>query len=279
MINIGNFNKLKIARQADFGYFLDAGTESTTDDVLLPNKNALEQELNVGDEIDAFIYRDSRDRLVATLKKPLAEVGDIAYLKVVATTQIGSFINFGLERDILVPLKEKLYGLQDDKYYLFYIYLDKTGRIAATTNIDRYLETSDKYKVGDTVSGTVYGFQTNKSAMIAVDNIYRAVILNNEYFNTLHHGDKLEANVVRIYEDGKLGLSLRKSAKTEVTELQQVILNYLKEHNGFMPFNDKTSPEKIYETFNISKNYFKQALGGLLKKNLIEQATEGTKLK
>jgi predicted RNA-binding protein (virulence factor B family) len=279
LVNIGDFNKLKIVRQADFGWFLDAETGSTKDDILLPNGNALDNDLSIGDEIEAFIYRDSKDRLVATLKKPLAKVGDLAYLKVVATTKIGSFINFGLEKDILVPMKEKLYALQDNKYYLFYIYLDKTGRIAATTNIDKYLDTTDKYKIGDTVKGTVYGFQTNKSVMIAVDNFYRAVILNNEYFTELSHGDVLELNVNKIYEDGKLGLTPRKPARTEVSTLQETILEYLKSHNGFMSLNDKTSPEEIYKTFNISKNYFKQALGGLMKKNLIVQNEKGTQLK
>jgi uncharacterized protein len=279
LVNIGDYNKLKIARQADFGWFLDAGTGSTKDDILLPNGNALNQELNVGDEVEAFIYRDSKDRLVATLKKPLAKVGDLAYLKVVSTTKIGTFVSFGLEKDILVPMKEKLFGLHDNKYYLFYIYLDKTGRIAATTDVDRFLDTTDKYKVGDTVKGTVYGFQTNRSAMIAVDNLYRGVILHNEYFTELSHGDILELSVNKIYEDGKLGLTPRKSAKTEVSSLQQTILDYLKAHDGSMRFNDKSSPEDIYKTFHISKNYFKQALGGLMKKKLIEQNENGTKLK
>ena len=279
MINIGEFNKLNVVRTTDFGYFLDASTGSTKDDILLPTKSALSNEFNIGDQVEAFIYRDSRDRLVATLKQPLAKVGDIAYLKVVATTSIGSFIDFGLEKDILVPMKERLYSLQNEKYYLFYIYLDKTGRIAATANIDKYLETTDKYKVGDSVKGTVYGFQTNKSAMIAVDNLYRGVILHNEYFTELHHGDILESNVSKVYEDGKLGLTLRQSARVEVTALQETILDYLKANDGFMPFNDKTSPEKIYSSFNVSKNYFKQALGGLMKKNLITQDSSGTRLK
>jgi predicted RNA-binding protein (virulence factor B family) len=279
LVNIGEFNKLKIARQTDFGWFLNAGTGSTKDDILLPKNNALGQELNTDDEVDAFIYRDSKDRLVATLKKPLAQVGDLAYLKVVATTKIGSFVNFGLEKDILVPLKEKLYGLQDNRSYLFYIYLDKTGRIAATTDVDRFLNIADKYKIGDSVTGTVYGFQTNRSAMIAVDNLYKGVILYNEYFTDLLHGDLLELSVNKIYEDGRLGLTPRKSARMEVTSLQQIILDYLKEHNGKMPFNDKTSPEEIYAAFHISKNYFKQALGGLMKKNLITQDVNGTQLK
>lgn len=279
MIKIGDFNKLKVIRIPDFGYYLDADTGNTNDDVLLPNKSALGTELNIGDEVDAFIYRDSKDRIIATLKEPFAIVGELAYLKVVSTTPIGSFVDFGLEKDILVPFKEKLYGLQNDKFYLFYIYLDKTGRIAATTDIDRYLEDTDKYVLGDTVKGTVYGFQTNESAMIAVDNMYKGVILKNEYFSDIHHGDVLDLTVLKIYEDGKLGLTPRKAGKFQRTELQDTILEYLKANNNFMPFNDKSSPDQIYEAFHVSKNNFKNSLGGLMKRNLVSQDENGTTLK
>lgn len=279
LIHIGDYNKLKIARKADFGYFLDAGTSRTSDDILLPNNSTLNAELNIGDEVEAFIYRDSKDRPVATLKKPLAKVGDLAYLKVVTTSQIGSFIDFGLERDILVPFKEKLYPLQNGKSYLFYIYLDKTGRIAATTDIERYLDIADKYAAGDTVKGTVYGFQTNNSALIAVDNMYKGVILEKEYYTELHHGDILDLTVIKIYEDGKLGLTPRKAPKVEREEIQDIIFDYLKSHGGSMPYNDKSSPEDIHSIFHVSKNHFKNALGGLMKRNLIFQDEKGTKLK
>lgn len=278
MIRIGEYNNLKIAREADFGYFLDAETGNTSDDVLLPKNSTYGTELSINDEIEVFIYRDSKDRPVATLKRPFAAVGDLAYLKVVANTKIGSFIDFGLERDILVPLKEKSYVLFEGNSYLFYIYLDKTGRIAATTNIDRYLMDNEAFKIGDHVNGTVYGFQTNGSAMIAVENKYRGVILNTEYFSKLYHGDVLELSVIKVYEDNKLGLTPRKRAKDERTEMQDIILEYLEKHKGFMPFNDKSKPEDIYEIFSVSKNNFKNALGGLMKKNLIVQDETGTKL-
>lgn len=279
MVNMGDFNKLKVVRKADFGYYLDAGTGRTSDDILLPNKSALGKELNIEDEVEAFVYRDSKDRVIATLKKPLAKVGELAYLKVVSNTKIGSFVDIGLERDILVPFKEKLYGLHDNKSYLFYIYLDKTGRIAATTDIDRYLEETNKYSTGDHVTGTVYGFQTNQSVMVAVDNMYRGVILKNEYYSEINHGDILNLTVIKIYEDGKLGLTPRKSGKLQRTELQDTILEYLKNHDGFMPFNDKSSPEEIYNAFHVSKNNFKNSLGGLMKRDLIVQDEKGTRLK
>lgn len=289
MINIGEFNKLKVIRTAEFGYYLDAGTGNTSDDVLLPNKSALGKDLSIGDEVNAFIYRDSKDRIIATLKEPMAKVGDVAYLKVEGKSKFGSFVNFGLERDILVPFKEQEYTLVEGNKYLFYLYLDKTGRIAATTDVDRYLENIDienleeiqenKYRVGDDVIGIVYGFQTNESAMIAIDNKYRGVILHNEYFTKLKEGDELKLRIKKIYEDGKLGLTPRKKPVDERLELQEQILQYLKKHDGFMPFNDKSSPEEIKRVFKQSKNYFKNALGGLMKRGLVVQDEEGTRLK
>ncbi|WP_139903427.1 CvfB family protein [Clostridium thermarum] len=279
MIKIGDYNTLKVARKAGFGYFLDAGGSRTSEDILLPKNSTLGSDLNVGDEVEVFIYRDSKDRPIATMKKPLAKVGDLAYLRVVSTTKIGSFVDFGLERDILVPLKEKLYELQEGKSYLFYIYLDKTERIAATTDIERYLDIADQHSIGDHVRGTVYGFQTNKSALIAIDNLYKGLILKTEYFMELNHGDVLDLTVIKIYDDGRLGLSPRKAPKEQRLELQEIILEYLHDHNGFMPYNDKSSPEDIYKVFHTSKNNFKNSLGGLMKKGLILQEENGTRLK
>jgi uncharacterized protein len=284
MIRIGEFNLLKVVRQADFGYYLDAGTGSTSDDILLPNKNALEREINIDDSVNAFIYRDSSDRIIATLKDPLAKVNELAYLKVVSNTEIGSFIDMGLERDIFVPFKEKKYELFVDKSYLFYIYLDKTSRIAATTNISSHLETTDTdtdtdtYKTGDEVKGTVYNFQTNGSIEVAIENKYLGVVLFNEYFSDVTYGDILNLRILKCYEDGRLEATPRKYPKDERLGLEETILSYLKEHDGFMPFNDKSSPLDIKNTFHESKNYFKNALGGLMKQRLITQDENGTKL-
>lgn len=278
MINIGDYNNLKVARQTGFGFYLDAGTGKLGDDILLPQGNLNGEEIQVGNEVNAFIYRDSDDRLVATLRNPAAKVGDIAYLRVVSKTKIGTFVDFGLERDIFVPIKEENYKLEPGKSYLFYIYVDKTGRLAATTFIDKYLVPNDIYAVGVEVPGTVYGYQTNGSVMVAVENRCRGVILKNEYFASITPGEVINLRVKKIYEDGKLGLTPRKAASEERQELEHKILDYLKEQNGFMPFNDKSSPEEIKEVFHESKNYFKNALGGLMKKRLIVQDEHGTRL-
>jgi predicted RNA-binding protein (virulence factor B family) len=279
MINIGDFYNMKVARCSGIGCYLDAETGRTSDDVLLPKSGTLGQDLKIGDEVKAFIYRDSNDRIIATLKEPLAKVGDIAYLEVVSTTGIGAFVDIGLDKDILVPMKERTYKLETGRKYLFYIYVDKTGRLAATANIDKHLTNTEDYRVGDEVTGICYGFQTNGSAMIAVDNLYRGVILKNEYYNPIAPGDGLALRVKKHYEDGKMALTPRKPPQDERLKLQETILEYLNSHGGFMPFNDRTSPVKIEEVFHQSKKYFKNALGGLMKQGLILQDETGTRLK
>lgn len=279
MINIGDINNLKVVRRAEFGYYLDAETGNTNDDVLLPMKSTLGRALKIDDEVEAFIYRDSSDRLISTLKKPLAKVGDLAYLKVIDMTSIGSFVEIGLERDVLVPFKEENYQLETGRKYLFYIYLDKTGRLAATTYIDKYLYETDSYEIDDEVEGTVYGIQTNGTIMIAIDDIYRGVILRNENYSTVIPGDRLKVRVKKYYEDGKMDLTVRKPRLEERDIVEEQILEYLNSSNGSMPFNDKSSPDDIKKIFKTSKNAFKRALGGLMKSDLIFQDEEGTKLK
>ena len=280
MIKLGEYNNLKVKRKAEFGYFLDAETGHTCDDVLLHNRLLNKNKIEVGDEVKVFIYKDSEGRLSATMDYPKAQVGEIAYLKVVAHTKIGSFIDIGLPKDILVPFKAQKYKMTKGNRYLFYIYEDKSGRLAATTDIFPYLSVEAPYKIGDSVEGVVYGFQTNNSACVCVDNKYDAVILNNEYFTELNIGDKLEdLKVIKIYEDGRLGLTPRKERKAELDTLEIAIMSYMEGNDGFMRFNDKSSPEDIATVFNSSKKNFKRALGVLMKKNLIVQNEEGTFLR
>jgi len=279
MIKIGDYNKLEVKREANFGFFLDGKTNNSKDDILLHNRLLNKTKIQVGDVVDAFIYIDSEGRRSATLVPTKAKVDEVAYLKVVAHTKIGSFIDIGLQKDILVPFSAKTYDLEKGQRYLFYIYLDKSGRLAATTDIDSHLTTDHTYNVGDTVEGIVYGFQTNNSAMVCVDNKYAGVILHNEYFTELKIGDKLNLNVIKIYEDGKLGLTPRQSRKEELDTLEVSIMNYLEGNDGYMRFNDKSTPEEIATVFNTSKKNFKRALGVLMKKGLISQDENGTNLK
>jgi len=278
MINIGQFNKLKVVKISGHKYYLKTLDDNSNEEIAMQDKSVPEEELGVGDEVNVFIYRDSEDRLAATFKEPTAKVGDIAYLEVVSNTKIGAFIDIGLDRDVLVPKREQEYRLEEGEKYLFYIYVDKTGRLAATTRIDNYLKNSEDYKVGDEVKGIVYGFQTNDSAMVAIENIYRGVILKNEYYTNIKPGDELSLRVKKHYEDGKMALTPRKAPQDERIMLQETILEYLKGHGGSMPYNDKTPPDEIKRVFHTSKKYFKNALGGLMKQGLIEQNEAGTRL-
>lgn len=279
MIKIGDYNKLKVVRKADFGLYLEGKTERSTDDILLPTASMESKNIEVGDEIEVFIYRDSRDRMIATEKKPLAKVSDIAFLEVKAISEIGAFVNFGLEKDILVPHREQTYEMEVGKSYLVYIYVDKTGRLAATTNIDRYLDYMEEPELWEEVTGIVYGYQTNRSLCVAVDNIYKATVLTKEYFTHIKPGDVIKGKINRVFEEGMVSLTLREKKLDEKGKLEQSILDFIKENGGQMSFNDKTPSEEIKKQFNCSKNYFKMALGGLMKQGIIEQDKIGTKLK
>lgn len=277
MIAVGQYDTLKVSKKVEFGYYLE---DRFGDEVLLPNSAAKGHEIKEGDKLEVFIYRDSKDRLISTLKKPLLTVGQIGFLEVVSQNDIGAFVNFGLERDLFVPLKEQNFKLKDGKKYLFYMYVDKTDRLAATTRIHPYLDIAEegKYKISDEVSAIVYETNENGTLNVAIDGECRGLILANEHFDYIYPGQEIKARVKRIYEDGTIGITTRKKRLEARSELSETILKYLKENGGFMPFNDKSSPEDIKNQFNTSKNYFKMTLGGLMKEKLITQDKEGTRL-
>lgn len=276
MIFIGEYNDLKVDRQVDFGFYLTDGEDN---DVLLPKSELNEQEVNCGDALEAFVYRDSKDRPVATLRAPLIKVGEIAYLEIVGISDFGAFADIGLDRDIFIPIKEQKFNLVKGKKYLLYGYLDKTGRMAATTYIDSYIKIGEGYKIDDDVEAIAYGLGGEKTIRVAIDCKYQGIILANEHFKDIYPGDKLNARIKKIYEDGIIGVTERKKRLESRDDLKEKILQYLEENDGFMPYNDKTSPEIIKEKFETSKNYFKMTLGGLMKEGKIEQSLEGTKLK
>lgn len=277
MIEFGKKNKLKVIRSCDFGFYLDAEGKTSSEDILIPNKNIV-GDIDIDDEIEVFIYRDSKDRPIATMKNVLAEVGEAAYLEVVDKSAIGYFISIGLERDVLVPFKEIAYDLEVGKKYLFALYVDKTNRIAATTRVDKYLHDTTHYNVGEEIQGTIYGRHHNGNLVIALENTFRGIILKNEYFDNISIGDVIKVRVKKYFDDGKVEVTARKPRLNEMEEMEEVILTYLKNHGGFMTFNDKTSPDDVKKYFKCSKNGFKRALGGLMKKGLIKQDAEGTTL-
>ena len=191
MIKVGDYNVLRVIKEKGKGYLLKEEGIKDGEDVFLPEINTRDKELELGDKVSAFVYRDNQGKLISTLEKPLARAGELAYLKVVGLPTFGAFVDMGLDRDILVPLKEKIYPFKKDKSYLFYVYVDKTGRLAASAYVEKHLDSDHNFKVGDEVKGTVYGFQSNNSLKIAVENKYKGVVLYNEYFNRVEYGDTL----------------------------------------------------------------------------------------
>jgi predicted RNA-binding protein (virulence factor B family) len=279
MVEIGRFNTLKVVNATAIGVYLDAGTDDQKDNILLPNNQLPEDEVREGDELEVFIYRDSKDRLIATRKKPLAQVGDMAYLRVVETSEIGAFLDWGLEKDLFLPFGEQKYKVQEGRSYLVRLYIDKSGRISSTTDIEKYLTTDSPYKNGDQVTGTVYQVKKEMGAFIAVDNQYVGLIPKNEYFHDLRNGDVVEARVVEAREDGKLTLSPRKAAYKQMNTDAEILLEMLEKKNGFIPLNDNSSPEQIKYHLNMSKAAFKRAIGALLKQGKVEQTEDGLRLK
>lgn len=277
MIEVGKYNKLVVSKERDFGFFLK---DERGEEVLLPKSLLDGNTINLDDEVEVFVYLDSSDRRVATMKKPIITVGEVGYLEVVSQSSFGAFCNNGLEKDLFVPIREQRFKLLDGKKYLIHAYIDKTGRIAGTTEVDGYLDVAEegRFKVDDVVSCITYARSGGETLKVAIDGKYRGIILGNEHDEVIYPGDTVEARVKRIYEDGVIGLSTRKKRLDAREEIKEKILSYLKKNNGFMEFNDKSNPEDIKREFKTSKNYFKMALGGLMKEGRIEQGPEGTKL-
>lgn len=279
MIKIGEYNKLLVKKERDFGYYLGEDLDpQNKEEILIPFNNIPDKKLNVEEEIEVFIYKDSKDRLIATLNKPLATVGEVALLEVVSSTDIGYFVNFGLERDVLVPFKEVAYDLEVGKSYLFYLYLDKSERITASTYVDKHLHTTNHFNIGDELVATAYGYQENGTVMVALENLYMAVILKKENFSNIQPGEVINVRVKRYYEDGKMEVTPRKKRLAEKNDLETAIVSYLQAHKNHMKLNDNADPNNIKGIFRCSKNAFKRALGGLMKKGMIKQDENGTDL-
>lgn len=238
----------------------------------------LPQDKSVGESIDVFIYKDSDDRMAATLKKPYGQVGALVCLKVVDVTSIGAFLDWGLEKDLLMPLREQTCKPEKGKYYLVKIYLDKSQRLCATMKIDDDLQTNPSYKPGEMVEGMVYGYNPKLGAFIAIENKYYGFVHNTELFDHLRIGDKSSFRVIKIREDGRVDLSTRQVAHKQMTDDADRILQILAIRRGFLPLNDKSDPDEIKKYLSISKNAFKRALGRLLKEKKVKQTEEGISL-
>ncbi|MEI6066289.1 MAG: S1-like domain-containing RNA-binding protein [Methylococcaceae bacterium] len=274
MLNIGKINTLKIVKKQGPDVYLDNGTSAK---VLLADKKPPEN-CQVGDALDVFVYVDSEGHLAATTKTPLAQVDDIAWLKVVSLNYVGAFLDWGLPKDLLVPFSEQHHEMEVGKSYLVKVFLDDKNRIAATTKIDRFIEDeSVDFEVGQKVS-LIIADKTELGFKAIVNNSHWGLLYQNELFQPLKRGQKLDGYIKQIREDGKIDLNLNQPGYGKVISLTDNILNKLKANNGTLMLSDKSPPEAIYAAFGVSKKVFKQAIGALYKKQLISIDKNGIKL-
>lgn len=274
MIELGKIQVLEVTRQTPNGVYLNAREEKSNEDILLP-KNQVPQELKIGDDIEVFVYKDSEDRIIATVKKPKITLGELSVLKVVESTNIGAFLDWGLEKDLLLPFKEQEVEVKKGDEYLVSLYIDNSNRLCATMKIYDLLSCEAPYKSNERVNGIIYSINRLYGYFVAVDNKYHGLILDKEAYGNFTVGDKVEARIKKVRSDGKLELSVREAAYKEIDGDAQKILNLLSLRNGKLQLNDNSSPEKINSELNMSKKAFKRAVGRLMKEGAVKITDEG----
>ena len=262
---LGKKRTLMVVKKVDFGVYLGTNEER----VLLPKKQ-VPRDIEIGDPVEVFLYKDSSDRLIATTNTPKITLDELAVLEVADTAKIGAFLNWGLEKDLLLPFKEQTNKVKKGDKVLVALYIDKSGRLCATMKVYPKLRTDHSYQKDDQVTGIIYDKSDNFGMFVAVDNCYSALIPKREAFGELKVGDVVEARVAKVREDGKMDLSVRKKAFMQMDDDATVILRRIEEYGGKLPFTDKADPEVIAKEFGLSKNAFKRAVGRLLKEKKIK---------
>ncbi len=277
MIKLGEKQKLIVVKQVEFGVYL-AKQQGDENRVLLPRKQ-VPKETKLGDELEVFVYKDSKDRVISTMETPKLMMNQLAVLRVVSVQKIGAFLDWGLEKDLFLPYKEQMGKIYEEDEVLVRLYIDKSSRLCASMKeIYGMLATDSPYQTGDKVQGRVYEFSNNFGAFVAVDDKYSARVPAHEDHSFLRIGDIIEARVTDVKPDGKLDLTLREKAHVQIDADAQRVLEVLEEYAGVLPFNDKASPEIIMREMKMSKGAFKRAVGHLYKERKIEIAEKSIRL-
>jgi len=274
MISIGQIVELEVIKAVDFGFYLDA---KDLGEVLLPLKYA-PSDLVAGDTIEVFIYLDSAGRPVATNQEPKAVVGEFAYLKVVDASAVGAFLDWGLDKDVLVPFAEQHRPMEVGHSYLVYIYIGIDGRITASSKIDKFLddEKPHNFKPQQAVN-LIIANSTDLGYKAIINHSHWGVLYENEVHQRLSFGQSKKGFIKHIRPDGKIDLSLQGGQETR-DKYAKIILQYLRKQNGFAPVHDKSDPQLISDLFGMSKGAFKRAIGGLYKQKIISIEKDGIRL-
>jgi predicted RNA-binding protein (virulence factor B family) len=271
VVEVGRMNTLTVMRQADFGVYLEGGEFGG---ILLPKKE-VPIGCQIGDQLEVFIYLDTDDFVVASINKPLVQVGEFASLKVVEVNKVGAFLDWGMPKDLLLPYGEQQRALEVDQRVMVRVYLDNSDRLAASAKLEKFLDKDPQgLTVGDKVS--LFAYRHNELGFsVVVDNSYGAVLHTQDLFRTVRLGQTLTGYIKRVLAEGKVDVMLDKPGYAKVDELSQRILENLDTHDGFSPLGDKSRPEDIYQEFGISKRSYKMAIGTLMKQGLISISADG----
>lgn len=273
-LQLGKKQILTVEKKVEFGVYLGSEKEH----VLLPAKQ-VPAGTEPGDPVEVFLYKDSKDRLIATTKTPLLELGGLAVLEVVDVNKTGAFLDWGLEKDLFLPYRQQTVKVQKGDSCLVSLYIDKSERLCATMKVYHLLSQNSPYKEGDHVSGIIYEISKEFGVFVAVDNQYSALIPNREAFGKLKVGMTVESRIVKVREDGKLTLSVRDKIPEQMEKDAIFLLKEMNRRGGVLPFTDKADAERIKKELGLSKNAFKRAVGRLLKHGEIEIMEKSIRLK
>ena len=272
---LGKYNQLEVVKQVDFGVYLNGGDDG---EILLPSRYVPEG-CKPGDMLNVFIYLDNEERLIATTLQPKVQVGEFACLEVAWVNEYGAFLDWGLMKDLFVPFREQKQKMQKGHRYVVHAHVDEDSyRIMASAKVERYLSKEmPPYQPGEEVEVMVWQ-RTDLGYKVIVDNQFSGLVYQREIFKALEPGMKMSAYIRQVREDGKIDLTLQKDGLQKVGDFAEVLLQYIKDHDGYTPLNDKSAAEDIYDAFEVSKKTFKKAVGDLYKKRLIVLVEDGIRL-
>ncbi len=274
-MNIGEYNTLIINRQTDNGYYL---IDPDDNEVLLPNKY-ISEDMSIDDEITVFVYKDSLSRIVATTLEPKVTLGKFGFLSVKAQSDFGAFMDWGLEKELLVPLKEQRHPMKIGSKYLVYLYLDEeTDRLAGSTYTRKFLDEGHGDLKVDQVVELLVCEPTDIAWRTIVNGTYEALLFKNEVFTAIQPGDYVKGYIKNLRPDGKIDVCMQASGFKHIRSTKEALIDRLNENKGFLPLTDKSSPEEIMATLGISKKTFKKTIGQLYKEKWIELKNDGIKI-
>ena len=274
-IKLGEYNRLTIVKAVDFGLYLDGGDEG---EILLPSRY-VPKDCRIGDELDVFIYLDNEERIIATTQKPLAKVGDFAYLEVSWVNEYGAFLHWGPLKDLFCPFREQKMRMEIGESYIVFVYIDRESyRIAASAKIEHYLQKdTPPYTVG-TETDLLIWQKTDLGFKVIIDNRYQGLVYEDQIFKRIHTGDRMKGYISQVREDGKLDVTLQPLGYQQARAFSDTLLQYLKNNGGFCDLGDKSDAEDIKRRFQVSKKTFKKAVGDLYKRCLIVLDEQGIRL-